>query len=466
MRCISLTLLPLTTLSLSTTPAPTTFRSLFRYLTTAVSPASNTPFHLPSAENSPLKKYFTTDHLKEAVAVDFLDAGYGSTNNRAGWKMRPVSLPRGTSFEDAKMLYSEVDLALDKGTVIFNSACAHIPALAGAALVGCEETGVSVAGNVYVTRGGKKTSAPPHTDKQDVLILQCQGRKHWRIYSKPDPSLSPNSDPFARGKSDDNLPLHRVEEFGCKKVMDIDLEEGGVLYIPAGWPHTTDTTSFNNGDDENKNDGEKDSIHITFGVDTHIWDLNYFEIRRAAYASEGIGGFGLTIEGVNVIANEDIRETLWHNFSGESEKKENFSKIADELMGIDKYIAEEGMHTIAGDSPSLLFPSRETYLRTIDLFHKHSQRILQIHKEMYQEAIDEGISRTEDKRGVEEKRAKLSCFRVPKFFEQLDSAQNDHNANFYPKDSTSSESSETQKFTDETKLTKKELKRLRKKRDK
>ena len=29
--------------------------------------------------------------------------------------------------------------------------------------------------NLYVTAAGKRTSAPPHTDKQDVVVVQSSG---------------------------------------------------------------------------------------------------------------------------------------------------------------------------------------------------------------------------------------------------------------------------------------------------
>jgi hypothetical protein len=48
---------------------------------------------------------FTLDDLREAVDGDFLDAGRGVPDLDApgGWKMAPVSQPRGPAFEDAKM---------------------------------------------------------------------------------------------------------------------------------------------------------------------------------------------------------------------------------------------------------------------------------------------------------------------------------------------------------------------------
>ena len=140
------------------------------------------------------KGWFDKDDLEKAVNDDFLDADRGSTDNRKGWKVASVSEPRGNSFEDAKMLFEEVEAALKQGTVIFNSAGAHICKLAGANLATVDATSLPCAINIYITAPGKRTSAPPHTDKQDVVVVQTSGKKHWRVYSPPDPAMKPMAD--------------------------------------------------------------------------------------------------------------------------------------------------------------------------------------------------------------------------------------------------------------------------------
>lgn len=140
------------------------------------------------------KEWFDIKDLEKAVNDDFLDADRGSTDNARGWQVSSVSEPRGNSFHDAKMLFSEVQEALQQGTVIFNSAGAHICKLAGANLATTDATLLPCAINIYITAPGKKTSAPPHTDKQDVVVVQTCGQKHWRVYSPPDPSVKPMAD--------------------------------------------------------------------------------------------------------------------------------------------------------------------------------------------------------------------------------------------------------------------------------
>ena len=109
------------------------------------------------------------------------------------------------------MSIQDVQTALEKGTVIMNAAGAHIPKLAGPSLAITDATSLPCAINLYVTAAGKRTSAPPHTDKQDVLVVQTTGSKRWRVYSPPNPADKPTADMFARGKHEDSMPLHALE---------------------------------------------------------------------------------------------------------------------------------------------------------------------------------------------------------------------------------------------------------------
>ena len=132
---------------------------------------------------------FTLEDLQTAVDGDFLDAGRGVPDVDApgGWKMAPVSQPRGPSFEDAKMRYVDVADAMTKGTVVFNSAGAHIAPLGTMCLAALDAFDVPNCLNLYVTAKGTVTSAPPHTDKQDVFVLQSGGAKRWRVFAPPEP---------------------------------------------------------------------------------------------------------------------------------------------------------------------------------------------------------------------------------------------------------------------------------------
>ena len=56
-----------------------------------------------------------------------------------------------------------------------------------------------------------------------------------------------------------------------------------VLYIPAGFPHETDTIgAAASGDDADT------SVHLTVGVDTHLWGLSYAKARELALSRAGL----------------------------------------------------------------------------------------------------------------------------------------------------------------------------------
>ena len=142
--------------------------------------------------------------------------------------------------------------------------------------------------NMYLTAAGQSTSAPPHTDKQDVFVLQTQGAKRWRIYAPPPIARRPRADPFARGKGVDRLD---VEELATP-LLDVVVRPGNVLYVPAGFPHTTDTV--NTGDEaeaaaaatdrpssHSHEPSSSSSVHLTLGLDSHIWALNYAALRHS-----------------------------------------------------------------------------------------------------------------------------------------------------------------------------------------
>lgn len=88
--------------------------------------------------------FFTMKDLEKAILDDFLDAARGSTDANKGWKISGVSNPRGDSFEEARMTFSDVQAALEKGTVIMNAAGAHIPKLAGPSLACTDATSLPV----------------------------------------------------------------------------------------------------------------------------------------------------------------------------------------------------------------------------------------------------------------------------------------------------------------------------------
>ena len=383
------------------------------------------------------EKAFTMKDLEKALDDDFLDASRGSTDNRKGWAISPVSVPKGDSFEEARMTYEDVQAALEKGTVIFNAFGAHVPKLAGPCLAVTDATDTPNAVNLYVTAFGKRTSAPPHTDKQDVVVVQTSGKKHWRVYAPTEPSQKPNSDVFARGKGTDSLPLHVLETMdGDNLLLEIDLNPGDVLFIPAGFPHTTGTVHEEEGDATE----DKTSVHLTFNIDTHVWELDYLNARRLALRRANIADAALgqsrdednVYAGrVNQLPTEIHREILAEfplGFLSEDVAAADFNPNA----SVDAVTAKLKQISEAVDPEIFNAVDDSVWKETVGELQTKGKELLEIHRDMYLAAMEEGkIRKAEDamtahlqkddqKRAMtEERMQRLSLFRVQRYYEKI-----------------------------------------------
>ena len=200
------------------------------------------------------------------------EAGRGVLGAGGSWQMARVGV------RDEPIAYEDVRGVLDASqTVVLNSLDATCSRVAALSLASIDAFQLPVCTNAYATGAGAATSAPPHTDKQRVLVFQCSGRKHWRVWRPPAPRTRPERDPLARDKG---LDVHALDELG-EPVIDATLQPGEVLYVPAGWPHTTDTLDCATDDP---------SIHLTLGVDTHVWGLDAVTVVDAAGADHAHRG--------------------------------------------------------------------------------------------------------------------------------------------------------------------------------
>lgn len=166
--------------------------------------------------------------------------------------------------------WQEVAEAMEGGTIYFNTAGSLWSTLGGLCRLTNAAFGLPANVNVYITPPGQILSVSPHTDRQDVLVFQTQGRKRWRVYAPP--KRSKGVDPLNRGKAGDVLSF---EELG-KPMIDTVLQKGDLLYVPAGFPHTTDTS---HSIDLTSNEGQENSVHLTMGLDTHVWGLTLAHLR-------------------------------------------------------------------------------------------------------------------------------------------------------------------------------------------
>jgi hypothetical protein len=429
---------------------------------------------------------FTYDDLECAIASDYLDACTGKSRNddansnfeqKGGWCMEGLGPTQGDistslnsnanekdsqhSFQSKRLHWTSV---LDaQNTIVFNSAGAYISSQLAptslAALHGLNGAATGVSLNLYVTKSDIRQSAPPHTDKQDVVVIQTQGRKKWRIYSPPDSAVKSHADSFCRGKGQDELSVQMLNDEGSELLLDVTLLPGDVLFVPARFPHTTDTLNCyddihstssasgifdGDGDDGNK---EKDaSIHVTLGLDTHVWAMNYMSMRTLALrrfdihdvleSDDRTVSFDRNMDKCVGKVNQlscDLREGLFSSLD---------NTCCDGTLVLEKNMARSRMLA----KNLLMFHERaniecgwvdknhnsltlDQCLETVIHFQTIAQKIIKSHDGMYIAALEEERRRDVEGGGwamnvgdvmVKERADRLSIFRVPVFFEQLD----------------------------------------------
>ena len=348
-------------------------------------------------------------------------------------------MPRGESFDEARMTYTDVCDALDKGTVIFNAAGAHIPKLAGICMAACDATSLPCALNMYITASGKRISAPPHTDKQDVCIIQTQGCKAWKVFAIPDPSIKPNSDIFARGKGEDNLPLHTLKETS-ELLLDTTIYPGDVFFIPAGFPHTTSTVAVTTDDEEkddiaHKSNGhDETSVHLTLGIDHHIWELDYLSVIRLAFRRAG-RIYNPIFDNINDSESNPFVgkiNLLPHPILKEVMAELPLGLLDDNDTSMLDSISQKTAELIAEIDPDCDLDIN-IIRDTVDRIRQQGIELLDIHCEMYSTAIQEGQTRDAEnamtahlnvdtaktKRMSTDRIQRLSLFRVKKYYDLI-----------------------------------------------
>jgi hypothetical protein len=113
-----------------------------------------------------------------------------------------------------------------------------------------------------------------------VIVFQTEGSKRWKVYGPP--KRQKGKDPLNRGKSGDVITKN---ELGAP-ILDVILRRGDIMYVPAGFPHTTDTVTIveketvpSLQESSDKKEFDETSVHLTMGLDTHVWALTFAHIR-------------------------------------------------------------------------------------------------------------------------------------------------------------------------------------------
>ncbi|HEX3125714.1 MAG TPA: cupin domain-containing protein [Thermoanaerobaculia bacterium] len=128
----------------------------------------------------------------------------------------------------------------------------------------CARIGV----NAYLTPVGSK-AFPVHVDNQDGFILQVYGEKVWQLYELqhlPVPSQS------LEYKEDLDIPPLWDNLGKSRKLTELSLRAGDILYIPRGMPHCAVAR-------------DAPSLHLTVSLSALYW-LDFFKaaVEQASFA--------------------------------------------------------------------------------------------------------------------------------------------------------------------------------------
>jgi lysine-specific demethylase/histidyl-hydroxylase NO66 len=136
-------------------------------------------------------------------------------------------------------------LLADGATLVLQGLHRIWPPIADLAVALRTELGHPVQVNAYLTPAGNRGFAT-HYDTHDVFVLQCAGRKRWRVH----PPVFP--DPLERqpwGGVADEVAATADQP----PALDVVLDPGDGLYLPRGWLHAADAL-------------DERSLHLTIGV--------------------------------------------------------------------------------------------------------------------------------------------------------------------------------------------------------
>ena len=225
------------------------------------------------------------------------------------------------------------------------------------------------------------------------------------------------------------------------------------MFVPARFPHTTDTLDCY-GEDNIISEGcdlytspkqqgigrQSSSIHLTVGLDSHVWSMNYMSMR-----SLGLRRFGkqdiLTSTNNPYVDDMDPCAGKVNQLSEEL-REGLFSSVDDTLISAEDNISakvlEDGVKRVAMNLLALnervnIESSCDNTLsltqcvEVVEHFRGIAQKILNTHKDMYVAAVqEEDIRVSEEGEWVigdtmtKDRSDRLSIFRVPIYFEQLD----------------------------------------------
>ena len=111
--------------------------------------------------------------------------------------------------------------------------------------------------NVYLTPAGGNVALPPHTDEQDVFLLQISGSKRWLVFPPPYEVDIYKEHVIGKPHSRRRFQKVKVKSLGSPE-LNFTMRQGDVLYIPRGHPHYAVSLP------------DELSMHLTITVGPHL----------------------------------------------------------------------------------------------------------------------------------------------------------------------------------------------------
>ncbi len=138
----------------------------------------------------------------------------------------------GAFYRDGNRLRVEALEAVMRsgGSVIVEAIQPHHAALGPLCAALAEQLGERVTAGMIATTGSGG-ALPSHHDGEDLLILQVEGSKRWLIEHDPAPDPIPYLNPL------------KTPRTAAPILMDLTLNAGDFLFLPAGYRHRCETVA-------------------------------------------------------------------------------------------------------------------------------------------------------------------------------------------------------------------------------
>jgi len=282
-----------------------------------------------SARAPALAGSFSLSDVRSAVADGQLLAGQNAFLVR-----NPESFETVAGLRSGTVLTAEaLEIGLSNGTMVLNDAAAAWAQLFDVVRAGVRGLGLPVGVNVYITHSSLERSTPLHTDRQDVMVMQCEGRKHWRVHG---PLVRFPAEHQERGKSGNRISAMEAGP----ALIDMTLSPGDLLYIPRGFVHSTSAPQPTaEAEAATKASQGSFSTSLTIGIQTESMGFTYDKLLLCGLF---LNGDGPSLEELRALTstNEAMRRplplpgSLMDRTLGEEERGTAIlERAVDELLG-------------------------------------------------------------------------------------------------------------------------------------